>query len=236
MARDIHDEIGASISNICLLTGLVEKSLSLENAEQGRKFLTRINEEANKIHDTISDTIKILDPAYETLEGLTSLLGHHAQDVFRYHEIDFSINLTPQLRSIRLKPTCRRDFYLILKESLHNIARHSKATSVLIEFREKTGELYCRVNDNGCGFNSAVSSRNSGLKNMTRRAKLIYARLWIDTRPEQGTTIHLLLPFRSVTLLHRLKQSLLYVARSGYHRNSASSQPNTLPEFTPFSA
>ena len=233
MARDMHDEIGASISNICMLSALVERDLSPAGAEQGKEFLNRISEEANKIHDTISDTIKVLDPAYKRLMGLSALLGHHAQEVFRYQPIDFSIHLSEGAKDQRIRACYRRDFFLILKECLHNISRHAKATEVRIEFEEKGGMLYCQISDNGCGFDSTVPGCCNGLKIMARRAKFIGARLSIDTWPGRGTEVHLCLPLRMHLLSfsywkHWIMRTKARMNFGGAHLPSK----NVLPEIT----
>lgn len=229
LAQDLHDEIGASLSNISLLSALAERGIPADESNQNSFYLHRISEEANKVHDTISDTIKMLDPEYRQLEGLTALLTHHAQEVFRYQSLDFSINLAEQIRHIRIKTGYRRDFYLILKESLHNIARHAQATEAEIEFREENGELHCRIRDNGCGFDPAVAAGSNGLRNMARRARLIGGRLIMDTRPGKGTLVHLMLPL-SAALRWKLR-IWQFVGRIG-HIGVTARQSDPMPEFT----
>jgi signal transduction histidine kinase len=156
------------------------------------------------------------------------LLAHHAQEVFRYQPLDFSIHLAEEIRDVRISASFRRDFYLILKETLHNISRHSGATAVYIEFGEKNGELNCRIRDDGCGFDPATISRGNGLKNMARRAKLIGGKLLIDTRPGGGTVVHLNMPLSGA---RRWKLWASRLAKNISYAGEATPQSNALPEF-----
>jgi signal transduction histidine kinase len=194
MVEDMHDGVGASLSNIMLLAELLKPQLAPAAAEQGEAYLERISAEASRIHDTISDAIKLLSPAYQELSGLAALLGHHAQEAFRDWELDFAIALPEELKDTRLPPDCRQDFFFILKEGLHNIARHAQARAVRIEFFREQGLLCCRLQDDGCGFDPAAVTASNGLRSMARRARRIGARLVIDTRPGRGTAATLSLP------------------------------------------
>jgi signal transduction histidine kinase len=196
MVEDMHDGVGASLSNIMLLAELLKPRLDPAEAGQGEAYLERISEEASRIHDIISDAIKLLSPAYEELAGLAALLGHHAQETFRDLEVDFAIALPDELKGTRLPPDCRQDFFFILKEGLHNIARHAQARAVRIEFFREQGLLCCRLQDDGCGFDPAAVPANNGLRSMARRARRIGARLVIATRPGRGTAATLSLPLR----------------------------------------
>lgn len=231
MARDMHDEIGASISNICMLSSLAERNLSEQEAGQGKEFLERIRGEANKIHDTISDTINVIDPAYERLMGLSALLSHHAQEVFRYQPIDFTIQLSEGVKNLRVRACFRRDFFLVLKECLHNISRHAQAREVRVGFMEERGMLHCQISDNGCGFNAKVQGRCNGLKIMARRARFIGARLSVETWPGRGTTVHLYLPLRVHLLSFSYWRFWLLRAKERLDFLPSNSAPtNVLPE------
>jgi signal transduction histidine kinase len=85
----------------------------------------------------------------------------------------------------------KQNVYLIYKEALTNIARHSGATSADIEARVEANRLMLRIRDDGAGFDPAGSSAGNGLRNMRERAGLIGASLDIQTRPGEGTTVSL---------------------------------------------
>lgn len=194
LVQDLHDEIGASLSNICLLSALVERAIPSGSEEQGRQFLHRISEEATKIHDTISDSITVADPSFERLNELTALLMHHARETFRYQDTSFSIQLPAHLRTIKIHANQRRDFYLILKEGLHNIVRHAEATEAGINFQLDKGRLLCHIYDNGKGFETGQQIQGNGTKNMIRRAKKISGQLTFNSDPGKGTTLEMRLP------------------------------------------
>lgn len=89
----------------------------------------------------------------------------------------------------------QRDLFLIFKEALHNISRHSGATRVEIAFRRTGGGLELRVADDGRGFDPAKAmGRGDGLANLQRRAVACRGRLTFDSAPGRGTVITLTLP------------------------------------------
>ena len=102
--------------------------------------------------------------------------------------ISFDINMHA---SDGVKPPLeiRRNIYLVFKEAISNIVRHSDSTQVTIKaaFHSRTFDLV--ITDNGKGFDENSPSRRNGVRNMRKRADLSGAQLQIDTAPGAGTTI-----------------------------------------------
>jgi len=212
IARDLHDDLGASLCNICLLSALVDREIPGEEDAISHLYLNKIIEEATKVHDSIGDTIAVLSAAYENLGDLSALLNRHAYELFRFQKIDFELIIPDQIKLIEISSSHRHDFYLILKEALHNALRHAHATSVTVSFHLNHQKLLCLVTDNGCGFDTRKEQGGHGLKNMKRRAALMGGQLAFESTISGGTTIRLSLPLRSPAQLavwwHSLKTGL----------------------------
>ncbi len=196
IARDLHDNLGSSLSNICLLSGLVNQEMTKTGNGQAGEFLQRITTEAEKVHESISDTAKVLGPEYRQLGSLAALLNRHGYELLHEKGIDFALDLPESIKPITIPVTRRHDMYLILKEAIHNIMQHSGASQTRISFRADCRNLYCRVQDNGCGFDFKKHREGSGLANMMRRSGLIQAALDIRTAPGEGCMILLRVPLR----------------------------------------
>jgi signal transduction histidine kinase len=87
----------------------------------------------------------------------------------------------------------RRQIFLIFKEAVHNVLRHSGATEVTVDFRVEHGWLSLRVADNGGGFDDARVHDGHGLRSMRERARELAAEIEIHSGPG-GTNITLRVP------------------------------------------
>jgi signal transduction histidine kinase len=83
----------------------------------------------------------------------------------------------------------RRNVFLMFKEILNNISKHSQATAVEINLSEQQGVWQLTVHDNGAGFDVASATRGNGLKNLRRRTEKINGQIEIKSQPGAGTTI-----------------------------------------------
>jgi len=99
----------------------------------------------------------------------------------------------------------RRQIFLIFKEALHNIARHSGCTEVEIGFHSEKGWLSLSVVDNGEGFNMAQAHPGHGLASMKQRAQQLGGHLTVDTAPGRGTAIRLRVPIGQQLIGRRRK-------------------------------
>ncbi len=186
IARDLHDEFGASLSNISLLTGLVSRELPCGPEGKAQEYLDRISEEADKVHNSISDTVAVLGSSCRKLGHLAALINRHGYELLQEKGIAFSLSLPPELKEARIPASRRRDLYLLIKEALHNIMQHSEASQASVAFSADWRRLYCRINDNGRGFDPAGQHSGNGLKNMIRRARIIKGRFTVSSRPGGG--------------------------------------------------
>ena len=104
-------------------------------------------------------------------------------------EYSFIMNKTEKINIKDMK--FRKNLFLIYKEILNNIVKHSKAKKVLISLEEKSKYLYLKVIDDGLGFDETEVILGDGIKNLKQRAKGINGLLEINSKPSKGTTITL---------------------------------------------
>jgi signal transduction histidine kinase len=94
--------------------------------------------------------------------------------------------------AFHLSAEARRNIFLVVKEAIHNIVKHSEATEVLIKVSFTQQCLEIRVKDNGRGFSTGEPSRfGNGLRNMEKRTNDIGGRFGIASKPGQGTEVTL---------------------------------------------
>ena len=100
--------------------------------------------------------------------------------------------------NINFEPSRSHHVLEILGESLSNIARHANAKKVNVLVTRKNEYLVLVIKDDGKGFDSNSPSRGFGLRNMRDRTRLLEGRLEIDSHPNQGTKVLLIVPWEEI--------------------------------------
>lgn len=196
IARDIHDELGSSLSQIRLLSEMTlsrGEALpeSLPNAE-------KISAKALEATHVLDEIVWAVDPQNDTLESLLSYLFSFASEYLSLAGIRFRIDAPTQIPHHPLTTQIRHQLYMAFKELLTNIANHAHATEVRISLRLKGSLAHFTVEDNGCGFDLDAGAGEfpgaSGLKNMSGRFKEIGGDFTLKSSPGKGTRVEFILP------------------------------------------
>ncbi len=185
IARDLHDDIGTNLSAIVLASQMTSRE-SIPPALH--EYVEDIRSIAIETQDHMRDIVWMLNPRNDSLELLVSRMRDDAARLLR--ELSYSFKASQEL-SAKIDLTLKRNVFLIYKEALHNIVKHSRARNVeiRIEARGKMFEFY--VQDDGRGFDVTRSVPGNGLDNMNARAEQMGAALHIQSTPGAGTKIHL---------------------------------------------
>jgi signal transduction histidine kinase len=136
-----------------------------------------------------------------------------ATDVLGGQRIDLEFHSSVAGEDLRIGADVRRQVYLIFKEAIHNIVRHSGARRVEVGLGSSKEGFALRVVDDGRGFDPAVRHEGNGLVNMRRRAAAVDGRVQLQSAPGRGTVLTLTVP-----LEHRRPLSMLRVKRNGVLR------------------
>jgi signal transduction histidine kinase len=156
--------------------------------------LSSIGTLSRDLVDSMSDIVWAINPVKDRLSDLSYRMRRLASDVFTAHGVDFVLDLPDAGRDIKLGPDMRRELYLIFKEAVNNVVRHSHCTAVKISFVISDGALELSVHDNGDGFDSESAGEGNGLANMQVRAKKLGGVLGISSTNSHGTAVNLKVP------------------------------------------
>lgn len=195
IATDLHDHIGASLSRIAITTEALKLQAGTAGADPAGK-LSEIAETARSLVEDMSDIVWSIDPRRDTLGDLAGRLRAFGFAILEPRGIRWTFEAPEDRLSLGLTPGARRHLYLILKEALHNVARHSRAKSASLTIRFDRGEIRAQVADDGCGCDNRVTA-GLGIRSMQSRAKILGGELDIQSGPEGGTTINLSFPLRA---------------------------------------
>jgi signal transduction histidine kinase len=185
IAADLHDEIGSSLGSIALLTRKIEKE-GILIADQ-KSDLASINRISTQSANSIRDIVWFINPDYDTMQDLLLRMRDAAST--RLGGIDISFTWPEGKLSRGLALDFRRDIFLMFKEILGNIAKHSQASEVEIVITDRQGGWKLLVRDNGVGFDPASVRQGNGLGNLRKRAEKLNGALEIKSAPQRGTTV-----------------------------------------------
>lgn len=192
IASDLHDDMGASLSNINILSTMALQKQNDGNSWVGRT-LENIRDDAQQMSEAIDDIVWMVNPKNDTLEKILARMRYYASELFEAKNIQYEIDFPVETSHIRLPMEKRRELFLIFKEAVNNIVKHSACTKALLTIEIEGNHLQVQMQDNGTGFDTGKESGGNGLGNMCRRAKAIGGRLDITSVPGNGCCLRLVL-------------------------------------------
>jgi len=198
IARDLHDGLGADLTQLSLLADLVGQELPRPEAAQGQ--LDRLATGTRRAAQALREIISATNPEDSTLDGLVTRICHYAQTLLGAARIRCRFDVPVELPEVPLSTAVRQDLYLVAKEALNNVARHSQATEVRLRVAIANDTLALTIADNGRGLACAVHDGNSsgmGLVTMRRRVEELGGKIEIASQPGGGTTVDVVLPMHA---------------------------------------
>ena len=198
IATDLHDDIGASLTRIAILSEVARQQPHRGEGDLDAP-LSSIATIARESVTSMSDIVWAISPERDTLHEVVRRMRDHAEDVFEARDVSLVLDLPEPGQPKKLGVEVRRDLYLIFKEAVNNAARHSSCTRVAIVFRVTGSHLLLEISDDGVGFEPAGQHDGHGLRSMQHRAKRLGASLDVRTRAAAGTTVRLTMALDSST-------------------------------------
>ena len=201
IAKDIHDDLGASLTRINLLSQSTRRGM--EDAPQTLKNLDQICTTARQLTRALDEIVWAVDPQHDTLDSLASYLGILIHEQTADSGIRCRLDFPLHLPVWPVTAEVRHNLFLAFKEALHNVVKHSGATEVHIAFALQPAGFAVTISDNGRGFDPGAGAagrpHHNGLVNMRQRLREIGGHCAIESRPGQGTQVILSLPVREQT-------------------------------------
>lgn len=188
ISADMHDELGSELTNIVLLSRIAGSQLNLQGEEA--QPIQRIDSAASGVISKMNEIIWALNPANDSLEGLSNYLQRYLNEYLELHDLGGRMERPSSLAVIPLKAVIRRNLFLIVKEFLQNTQKYAQATrvSLLLDYSDQI--LKIRIEDNGVGFDLENRAKaGNGLRNMKKRAESIGGKAKIRSAEGEGTSI-----------------------------------------------
>jgi len=183
IARDLHDELGARLTQMQLL-GQFDPGSAGDREQRLAAALQQITAVAGELVRTLDGIVWAVNPANDTLLHLADYLARFADEFFRPTPIRCRLDVPVQLPAWPLSAQQRHHLLLIVKEACTNVIRHSQATEVWLRLHVADGTLVIGIEDNGCGFNPAkVPAGGNGLQNQRDRVHSLGGRMELESAP-----------------------------------------------------
>ncbi len=188
ISQDMHDDVGASLTRISILSELAKNRPDVQG--QTKQWLGQISDTSRSVMEEMSQIVWALNPKNDTLEGLVAYIRRFANEYLESTPVHCTFNLPESLPARALSVELRRNVYLVVREALHNVVKHSGASnvSIVLEMNEKGFRI--RIKDDGKGFDpDNLQFPGNGLVNMKKRMKEIGGSLIIHSETGKGTEL-----------------------------------------------
>jgi signal transduction histidine kinase len=191
IARDLHDEVGATLTAVATRLELAGRGAEPGPAAEVRRAQELLQGAAR----TMSDIIWSTDPRQDTLEATVAYLSQYAADFLEAGGLQYDLVLPSEVPRQPLPAALRHDLLLVVKEALNNVLRHARAVRVRMSWAFAPGELALCLEDDGGGLGAGPGHRNgNGIANMRRRVETHRGTFEIEARDGQGTRVCVHLP------------------------------------------
>jgi signal transduction histidine kinase len=192
ISRDLHDDIGSTLSSINMISSMAAQTLAAD--KKPTDLFQTISSASRQAMELMSDIVWSINPKNDRMEMIIIRMRQYASEILEAAQTAFVLDVDEASISVTLPLEHRKDFYLIFKEAINNIAKYSKAKNAVISMRMRHGKLHLQITDDGIGFNPDTAYSGNGLKNMSARAAQLKGDISILSDVTQGTSIELSIP------------------------------------------
>jgi ligand-binding sensor domain-containing protein/two-component sensor histidine kinase len=194
IARDLHDEIGSTLTSINILSKISGQHIE-NDMPKAKTMINEINDQSLEMQQSMSDIVWAINPENDKLENMLIRMREYISKTLEPKNINaiFSANEATINESLTMQQ--RRDFFLIFKEAINNAAKYALCNNVEIILARQNGTLELLIKDDGIGFDATETTSSNGLKNMKSRAEALNGKIIITSANGKGTSINLKIPF-----------------------------------------
>jgi signal transduction histidine kinase len=196
IARDLHDDLGANLAEIAMISELAREALPADDPT--RAPLDKIFTRAEGNTRRLGEIVWAVNPSNDTLEHFTKYLCKFAQDYLSLAGVRCRFQIPGIMPPGYFSAAQRYNLLLAAKETIHNAVKHGDPGTVNLHLGMCDGRFVVTIQDDGCGFDEASAPASTrGCANMRLRMETIGGIFHITSCPGKGTTVTLQAPFTS---------------------------------------
>lgn len=189
ISAEMHDDVGAGLSGIKLLTELAKKKIT---DEQASIEIEKIHDSVGNISANMKEVIWSLDIDHDYLENLIIFIQKQTRRLLEHYPCALNIHIPNNIPTVTINGNDRRNIFLLVKEAIHNIIKHSGADLINLSI-SCLDKLTIVVSDNGKGLDTTVrNDTGNGMKNMQQRLQQLNGNIIIKN--ENGLSLTFEIP------------------------------------------
>jgi len=193
IARDLHDQLGANLTQVSLLGELAEADKDLP--AEVESHAQQICQTARETTHALDEIVWAINPSNDTLEGLINYACKYAQEYLELAGIRHRFEVPAQLPAAEIAPEVRHNVFLAFKESVNNVVKHAQASAVRVRLSLEPLAFTIEIEDNGRGLaGQPEKSGRNGLRNLRKRMEDVHGSFSIGPAAERGTVVRLTAP------------------------------------------
>ncbi|MBL0336126.1 MAG: hypothetical protein IPP73_12690 [Chitinophagaceae bacterium] len=170
VARDLHDDMGSTLSTINILSSMAKSKLNTDTVKTS-EYISKISDNSQRMMEAMDDIVWSIKPANDSMQKITARMREFATSVLEAKNIELSFRTEDSVHDVKLNMEARRDFFLIFKEAVNNVAKYSQCKQARVHISVHNSRLMLVVEDDGKGFDVQTVDSGNGLGNMQKELK-----------------------------------------------------------------
>ncbi len=198
LARDLHDDMGSTLSSINILSNMAIKRIENDQAVT-KDYMVKISDNSSRMMEAMDDIVWSINPVNDTMRKMLARMKEFAGDVLEARDINYRFETDEAVKDVTFNMDQRREIFLIFKEAINNIVKYAHATEVKVVMQLKSRQFILQVIDNGIGFEYTSDGpdsarRGNGMRNMLKRAETVKGTFMVESARQAGAMIELRVP------------------------------------------
>jgi signal transduction histidine kinase len=189
IAADLHDEVGSNLNSIAIFVELLRK----KSPKDLLPILDKITNNSKESVQLMQDTIWAIQAKNDDFQKFIDKMRGFATEVLAAKNISLTFDNQAFNSKNIISMEARKNAYLIFKESINNIVKHSEATKATIKIWNDKNQIAIQIEDNGVGFDTNQQFEGNGLRNFEARAEESEMQVKIKSEIGKGTVITLVI-------------------------------------------
>jgi signal transduction histidine kinase len=188
MAQDLHDDLGAGLTEVNMLGSLVRSATT--TADEKSRYLDQLAQVARRLVTSLDEIVWAVNPRKDSVASLASYFASYAQQFLELASVSCGLDIAENLPRCPLNSKFRHSLFLAFKEALNNIARHAGASEARLQIKVEGDQLVLALTDNGRGLDASEPGPGAdGLLNMRQRISALGGQCDVNSLGQTGTMV-----------------------------------------------
>lgn len=188
ISTDMHDEFGASLSKISLLSEIAKNNIS--DKPKIEKLVNEISDSGRTLAASMDEIVWAVNPRNDRLDKMLYYISNYFENHLSLTNISFRVQIPDEVPDSFISAEVRHNIFSVIKEGINNTLKHSGASAIELVFHYSNNRLAILLKDNGSGIDfGKITEFSNGIVNMKKRIHSIGGTIEIKNGAEKGAEI-----------------------------------------------